>query len=65
MQGLGDTRLAAALAFAHAGTHWPAEDAEKVGHINALRNYWKSFYEIRQLTLFDFIKNEPLVITEE
>ena len=29
-------------------------------YINALQNYWLSYYKLRKLTLFDFVKEETL-----
>jgi len=37
------------------------KDAQN-NYINALRNYWMSYYKIRKLTLYDFEKNESLSI---
>jgi outer membrane protein TolC len=39
------------------------KDVAKRGYITALRNYWTSFYEVRRLTLYDFLKDE--VLTED
>ena len=36
------------------------KDVAKRGYITALRNYWTSFYDVRRLTLYDFIKDEVL-----
>lgn len=36
------------------------KDAAKINYISALRRYWSDFYTIRRITLFDFIKEEPL-----
>jgi outer membrane protein TolC len=36
------------------------KDVAKRGYITALRNYWNSFYTVRRLSLYDFMKNEPL-----
>lgn len=36
------------------------KDVAKRGYISALRNYWTSFYDVRRLTLYDFIKDESL-----
>ena len=35
------------------------DNAEK-NYYNALQTFWTSYYEIRQMTLFDFQKNEPI-----
>lgn len=32
-------------------------------YISALKNYWISYFKIRKLTLFDFEKNTPILIT--
>lgn len=36
-------------------------DAARRNYIAALRRYWASFYGVRQLTLFDFLNNRPLM----
>ena len=36
-------------------------DAARRGYIDALRRYWTSYYGIRQLTLYDFERERPLV----
>ncbi|HAS40758.1 MAG TPA: hypothetical protein DCS93_09780 [Microscillaceae bacterium] len=36
------------------------KDNAKRGYLEALRRFWKNYYEIRQLTLYDFEKNEPI-----
>lgn len=36
------------------------KDVAKRNFITALRNYWTDFYNVRRLTLYDFIKNEGL-----
>ncbi|MDX2415221.1 MAG: TolC family protein [Bacteroidales bacterium] len=36
------------------------KDQNKRGFIQALQNYWSYYYNIRQLTLFDFEKSVPL-----
>lgn len=36
------------------------KDVAKRNFITALRNYWTDFYNVRRLTLYDFIKNEVL-----
>ncbi len=35
-------------------------DVARRGFITALRNYWRLYYNVRRMTLYDFIKNEPL-----
>jgi outer membrane protein TolC len=36
-------------------------DNAKRNYINALSNYWRGYYTIRQITLFDFERNETLI----
>lgn len=36
------------------------KDVARRGYISALREFWTYYYEIRQLTQFDFIRQEPL-----
>ncbi len=36
------------------------KDSRKKGYISALHSYWLNFYEIRKLTLYDFMKNQPI-----
>ena len=36
------------------------KDLAKRGYLNALRNFWIAYYEIRQLTLYDFEQNTPI-----
>ena len=36
------------------------KDAAKRDYLSALRNYWTNFYEIRKLTLFDYLHNERI-----
>ena len=37
-------------------------DNAKMGYIRALRDYWRSYYEIRKLTLYDFQHNQPITV---
>ncbi len=37
-------------------------DNAKIGYYRSLMNYWKSFYEIRRLTLYDFLRNRPITV---
>lgn len=37
-----------------------AKDLAAQGYINALRNYWTSYYEMRRLTHYDFLYNKPI-----
>jgi len=36
-------------------------DSARRSYINALRRYWTSYYGIRQLTLYDFLEDRPLI----
>ncbi len=36
------------------------KDAAKRDYISALRNYWTSYYNLRKLSLFDFVNNSTL-----
>lgn len=36
------------------------KDAAKINYISALRQYWSNFYNLRKITLFDFIKDQSL-----
>lgn len=36
------------------------KDQSELAMIEGIRNYWQLYYEIRQLTLYDFINNHPL-----
>ncbi len=36
------------------------KDRARFDHINALRAYWVSYYTVRSLTLYDFIKKQPI-----
>lgn len=42
-----------------------AKDNARLQYINALANYWKYYYTLRQLTLFDFENNSNIVFDEE
>ncbi len=37
------------------------KDNEKVNRLNAIRTYWESLYELRKITLFDFVKKESFL----
>lgn len=37
------------------------KDQNRRGYIQALQNYWTYYFNIRQLTLFDFVRSEPLM----
>ncbi len=36
------------------------KDRSKQRYLAALRTYWRGFYEMRRLTLYDFLNNRPL-----
>ena len=36
------------------------KDQNKRAYVQALQDYWNFFFNIRSLTLFDFIKRKPL-----
>ena len=36
------------------------KDQNKRAYVQALQNYWSYFYNLRQLTLFDFVNKKPL-----
>ncbi len=38
------------------------KDRSKQRYLSAMRNYWRGFYEIRRVTLYDFLNDEPLVV---
>lgn len=38
------------------------KDRAKQAYLAALRNYWRGYYEMRRLTLFDFRENAPITI---
>ena len=38
------------------------KDAAKKQYINALRNYWTYFYNLRKVTLYDFLNEKPIEI---
>lgn len=40
-------------------------DNAKIGYYNALKTYWKSYYEVRRLTLYDFKRDMPILIDVE
>ena len=37
-------------------------DNAKIGYYNALKVYWKSYYEIRKLTHYDFLRDRPITV---
>ena len=36
-------------------------DAARRNYISSLRQYWRSYFQMRQYTLYDFIEEEPLM----
>jgi outer membrane protein TolC len=38
------------------------KDRSKQRYLAAMRNYWRGFYEIRRLTLYDFLNDQPLEV---
>ncbi len=40
-------------------------DNAKIGYYRALMTYWKSYYQIRKITLFDFEKDMPILVPFE
>lgn len=38
------------------------KDRAKQAYLSALRNYWRGYYEMRRLTLYDFKENMPITI---
>ncbi|PWD97523.1 TolC family protein [Marinilabilia rubra] len=36
-------------------------DAARRNYISSLRQYWRSYFQMRQYTLFDFVQEEPLM----
>src|SRR5690554_136373 len=41
------------------------KDANKRAYISSLREYWTAYYDLRQLTLYDFENNQLLYIPDE
>ncbi len=37
-------------------------DNAQLGYISALRTFWRSYYELRKLTLFDFVKGQKIEV---
>ena len=37
------------------------KDAARRDYIRTLRNYWRSYYGLRALTLYDFVENKKIV----
>jgi len=36
-------------------------DNERKGYYSALRNYWLNYYQLRKMTLYDFMDNKMLI----
>jgi outer membrane protein TolC len=36
------------------------KDQALQGYVDALRGYWSSYYQLRRLTLYDFVVGEPI-----
>ena len=32
-----------------------------LAYVQALRNYWTSYYYLRRVTLYDFVRKQPLI----
>lgn len=41
------------------------KDSARRSYIQALRNYWTGYYNLRRLTLYDFQADSPIVINDE
>jgi outer membrane protein len=41
------------------------KDRSKQRYLSAMRNYWRGFYEMRRITLYDFLHDRPLVVDFE
>ena len=41
------------------------KDSARRSYIQALRNYWTGYYNLRRLTLYDFQTDSPIVLTED
>lgn len=38
------------------------KDRAKQSYLTALRNYWRGYYEMRNITLYDFLLDEPITL---
>ncbi len=38
-------------------------DNARMGYIRALMDYWKSYYQVRKLTLYDFVQKQPITVS--
>ncbi len=36
-------------------------DAARRNYISSLRQYWRSYFQMRQITLYDFVNDRPLI----
>lgn len=36
------------------------KDNAQQGYVSSLANYWRNYFELRKLTLFDFVSNQPI-----
>lgn len=36
------------------------KDQARLGHVNALRTFWRGYYTLRRLTLYDFVADRPI-----
>ena len=41
------------------------KDQSQIAYINALKTYWRTYYLLRKMTLFNFEENQPLDLLEE
>ena len=41
------------------------QESQRVSYIQAINSFWSAYYRMRSLTLYDFINNTSLVISEE
>ncbi len=41
------------------------KDRAKQRYLSALRNYWRGYYEMRRLTLYDFMNDRPITVDFE
>jgi hypothetical protein len=38
------------------------KDNARRGYFDGLQTFWRNFFEIRKLTLYDFVRNEPIIL---
>lgn len=41
------------------------QESQRVSYIQSINSFWAAYYRMRSLTLYDFINNTSLVVTEE